>query len=445
MISHLRALTGVLALCASTAACSDWLTDPEAATNPNEPTTADINSVFVGAQTALTIQYTSDLARTACVWVQQCAGTERQYQLLGMYSYGEDSYDANFSQVYTGGGLIDLRRLQALADSSGDAIYGGIARVMEAMQIGLAADVWGDIPYSEAVGEATTPALDPQEEVYAAVQAKLDTAITLLESGEGPGPGPVDLYYGGDADKWARLAHTLKARYHLHTAERVGASAYAAALAEAQQGIQQGEDFLGIADQNPQSNNAWYQFTVIQRAGYVFAGAHLVNLLKARNDPRLEQFFLPNGAGEFVGASPGDQTADFSGFAVENLPDYRQPIVTWAENQLIIAEAAFRTGNTTLAAQAFNAVRQDVGLPTIASPTLNDILEEQYITLFQNPEAWSFYKRTCFPQLTPAPGSANIPGRLLYSAGERNSNPNIPAPGAQPARNWNDPNACTGA
>ena len=445
MKSHLRALTGVLALCAGTAACSDWLTDPEAAANPNEPTSADINTVFVGTQTALTIQYTSDLARTACLWVQQCAGTERQYQALGLYSYGEDAYDANFSQIYTGGGLIDIRRLQALADSSGDAIYGGIGRVMEAMMIGLAADVWGDIPYSEAVGEATTPALDPQEQVYAGVQAKLDTAITLLESGDGPGPGSVDLYYGGDADKWARLAHTLKARYHLHTAEQVGASAYAAALAEAQQGIQKGEDFLGIAGENPQSNNAWYQFTVIQRAGYVFAGAHLVNLLRSRNDPRLEQFFLPNGAGEFVGASPGNQTADFSGFTVENTPGYRQPIVTWAENQLIIAETAFRTGNTTLAAQAFNDVRQEVGLPTVASPTLDQILEEQYIALFQNTEAWSFYKRTCFPQITPAPGSSNVPGRLLYSAGERNSNPNIPAPSAQPARNWNDPNACNGA
>lgn len=442
MRSFLKASIGVLALWATTA-CSDWLTDPEAAANPNQPTSADLARLFVGAQSALTIQYTSDLARTACLWTQQCAGTERQYQQLGLYSYGEDSYNSSFAQVYTGGGLIDLRNMQRLADEANDDTYGGIARVMEAMQIGLAADIWGDIPYSEAVSEEiTAPKLDPQEQVYAGVQAKLDTAITMLTTGTGTGPGTVDLYYGGDKAKWARLAHTIKARYHLHVAERVGTAAYSAALAQAQLGIQKGEDFLGIAGENPQSNNAWYQFTVIQRAGYMFAGAHLVNLLKSRNDPRLQQFFLPNGTGQFLGASPGNQTSDFSGFAVENEPAFRQPIVTWRENQLIIAEAAERLGNQAVSTTAFNAVRSDVGLPAIANPTLTQILEEQYINLFQSVEAWSFYKRTCYPQLTPAPGSTTIPGRLLYAVGERNSNPNIPEPGAQPARNWNDPAAC---
>jgi starch-binding outer membrane protein, SusD/RagB family len=439
---NVKPLAVVLALCATTA-CSDWLTDPAAKANPNQPTTADINRLFVGAQTALTVQYTSDLARTACLWVQQCAGTERQYQQLGLYNYGEDAYDASFAQIYTGGGLIDIRRIQQLADSSNDAVYGGIARVMEAMQIGLAADNWGDIPYSEATGATATPKLDPQEQVYAAVQAKLDTAITKLGSGTGNGPGSIDLFYGGDATLWARLAHTLKARYYLHVAERVGAAAYQNALTQAQQGLQKGDDFLGIAGEEPTAQNNWYQFIVIQRAGYMFAGSYLVDLLQQRSDPRLEEFFMPNGDGEFLGADPGDQTSDFSGFRVSENPSFRQPIVTWQENQLIIAEAAFRAGNTGLATTAVNAVRQDVGLSPLANPTLNQILEEKYIALFQNPEAWNDYKRTCYPQLTPAPGASAIPGRLLYSVGERNSNPNLPAPGEQPARNWNDPAGCS--
>jgi hypothetical protein len=117
--------------------------------------------------------------------------------------------------------------------------------------------------------------------------------------------------------------------------------------------------------------------------------------------------------------------------------------VTWHENQLIIAESAFRTGNTALALTATNAVRQDVGLTPLGSVTLPQILEEKYIVTFQNTEAWMDYKRTCYPQLTPAPGAQAIPGRLLYAVGERNSNPNLPAPGDQPARNWNDPAGCS--
>jgi hypothetical protein len=430
---------------AAATGCSDWLTASEAANNPNQPTDATINQLFVAAQTSLTVQYTSDLARTACVWMQQCAGTERQYQELGLYRYGEDSYDASFSLVYTGGGLIDLRRMQVLADSAGDEIYGGIARVMEAMQVGLAADVWGDIPYSEAISDAEDPKLDPQQDVYAAVQAKLDSAITLLTSANGPGPGSVDLYYAGDAAKWLRLAHTLKARYFMHVAERQGTSAYQSALAEAQLGLADaGDNFLAIAGENPTSHNAWYQFTVIQRAGYMFAGAHLVNLLKQRSDPRLDEFFLPNAQGEFVGADPGQQTSSvFSGFMVETNPAFRQPIVTWQENQLIIAEAALRTGNTSLATQGVNSVRQDAGLTPLSNVTLPQVLEELYIVLFQNPEVWNVWKRTCFPAIQPAPGSTTIPGRLLYAAGERNANPNIPDPGQQPSRNWNDPAGCT--
>jgi len=437
-----RAIAGILA--AGTLACSDWLTTPEAANNPNEPTDATINQLFVASQTSVSLQYSSDLARTACVWMQQCAGTERQYQELGLYRYGEDSYDAPFSLVYTGGGLIDIRHMQALADESGDKIYGGIGRVMEVLQVGLAADIWGDIPYSEAL-TATDPALDPQQEVYAALQGKLDTAITFLTSSEGPGPGSVDLFYGGDGDKWLRLAHTLKARYFMHVAERVGTGAYQSALAQAQLGLHDaGDDFLAIADDNPNSYNPWYQFTVIQRAGYMFAGAFLVDLLKQRNDPRLEDYFLPNGLGEFVGANPGDQTSSvFSGFAVEADPTIRQPIVTWQENQLIIAEAASRAGNASLALTAVNSVRQAAGLAPLGSASLAQIIEEQYIVLFQNPEVWNLWKRSCMPALTPAPGSTAIPGRLLYSAGERNANANIPDPGAQPSRNWNDPTGCT--
>ncbi len=435
-------LAGLLCL-TSAAACSNFLDATDAVNNPNQPTNADIASQFVATETALTLQYTSDLARTACIWIQQCMGTERQYGQLAMYDYGEDAYNAPFSQVYTGGGLIDIKGVEAKAQVANDEVFGGIARVIEVMQIGLAADVWGDIPYSEAVGETPTPKLDTQQEVYAALQLKLDTAITFLESGTGAGPGSLDLYYDGDAAKWAKLAHTLKARYALRLAERNGASAYTLALSEAQDGLQPGDSFLGIAGENPQSNNAWYQFTVIQRAGYMFAGKELVDLLQARSDPRLPEFFKENDAGDFVGAEPGDATSNvFSGFAVEDDPGFRQPLVTWQENALIIAEAAFRTGNTSLASTSVNAVRQDAGLPALGNVTLNDILAEKYIVTFQSPEAWMDYKRTCYPTLTPAPGAQAIPGRILYGVGERQSNPNVPAPSAQPARNWNDPNAC---
>lgn len=432
-------------LTGATASCSNWLSDPDATENPNQPTVANADQLLVATETALNQQYTSDIARTVCVWMQQCAGTDRQYRLLGLYQYGEDAYNGPFSQVYTGGGLLDIRNIEAMADSAKDNVYAGIARVLEAMAVGFAADVWGDIPYSQAVSDTLSPALDPQQEVYNAVQAKLDTAITLL-GGTGTGPGAADLFYGGDKTKWRRLAHTLKARYYLHVAERVGNSAYQSALTQAQQGLQKGDDLRSYQSEDPNEQNSWYQFTVIQRSGYMSPGATLINLLKARNDPRLDQYFDPNAQGQFVGAAPGQQgSAGISSFDPDRVgPAFRQPIVTWAENQLIIAEAAFRLGQTGVASAALNAERADAGLGPAGSVSLNEIMTEKYIALFQNVEVWNDWKRTCLPALVPAQGTTGgIPARLIYAQSERNTNPNIPLPNEQPARNWNDPAGCS--
>jgi starch-binding outer membrane protein, SusD/RagB family len=438
-------LLGILCLGVGTG-CSNWLSDPVATTNPNRPTVSTSDQLLVATETAQTQQYTSDLARTVCVWMQQCAGTDRQYRSLGLYQYGEDAYNGPFGGIYTGGGLIDLRTIEARADSANDRVYGGIARVLEAMTVGIGADIWGDIPYSEAVANTKTPKLDPQQDVYAGIQAKLDTAVTMLTAATGTGPGGADLFYGGDATKWLRLAHTLKARYFLHVAEREGTPAYESALAEAQLGLQKGDDMVSYQSADPNEQNSWYQFIVIQRSGYMSPGANLVNLLKTRNDPRLAEYFAPNSDGQYVGAAPGQQgSASISEFDPDRTgPAFRQPIVTAAENNLIIAESAFQLGQTGLALSALNAERADAGLTPVAGTTLADIMTEKYIALFQNTEVWNDWKRTCLPALTPAQGTTGgIPERLLYAQSERNTNPNVPLPSDQPVRNWNDPNGCS--
>jgi hypothetical protein len=73
------------------------------------------------------------------------------------------------------------------------------------------------------------------------------------------------------------------------------------------------------------------------------------------------------------------------------------------------------------------------------SALLKAILTEKYIAEFQNIEAWNDYKRTCFPNLTPTVAGLIIPARFFYDTSERQTDTNIPVPGAQPTRNANDP------
>jgi hypothetical protein len=244
----------------------------------------------------------------------------------------------------------------------------------------------------------------------------------------------------------------------MHVAEVEGAPRYALALAAAQDGISSTDaDFRTYHSTTANEWNFWHQFVVVQRAGDIGAGRRLVELMKARNDPRLETgnskipgyFEADEDSGEVHGADQDGKGSPVSGLSeARSAKEYRQPLITYMENQLIIAEAAYKTGDEPAARVAVNAARAEAGLPGLGvgvtgQALLDAIYEEKYIAMFQNIEAWNDYKRTCYPALTPATGATAIPSRLLYGSAERNANPNIPKPAEQPVRNWNDPNPCT--
>src|ERR1700694_3485679 len=345
----------------------DFLSGPKLTTDPNkQQETRTPDQYFVPIQANTWFLNERPITRVAAIWHQQMAGVQRQFSSVDIYSQGEADLPGEWSSFYTGGGILDAHKLQNQVSALGDRRYLGISKIYEAWLIGTAADVWGDVPYSEADGTVLTPKLDKQMTVYAAVETLLSSAITDLSAGVGAGPGSADLVYAGSSSKWIDFAHTMKARYFLHQAE-LTPSNYASALAEAQLGIKKGNDYLAFHSTLPAESNLWYQFQVVDRSGYMLAGEALVDTLKNRADPRLPLYYAKNGAGQYVGSKPGqnlDATAsDLSD--VRLAPDFRQPLVTWRENQLIIAEAASKTGDDATALTALNAVKADVGVPPV--------------------------------------------------------------------------------
>ena len=143
-----------------------------------------------------------------------------------------------------------------------------------------------------------------------------------------------------------------------------------------------------------------------------------------------------------TGTTPGDAISPLHG--TRNSDTFRQPILTWEENQLILAETNFRLAGPVAAQPYLNAVRTARGKGIVVA-SLQTIMEEKYIALFQNIEVWNDWKRTCLPTLTPALGRTTIPGRLYYGQTEEQTNPNTPPSSAQnlfTVRNPNDPNPC---
>ena len=451
MRKRFTAIALALGLGIGAGACSDFLTGPKLSDNPNRPTVANNANLLVSALTNLSFQSEGHLARTVCIWMQGCAGTNKQYQALGTYIVGDDDYFVDWQDAYIRGGLLDLRRIERTSLATADSAYAGVAYVIEAFLIGQTADVWGDIPYTQAVDSTiAAPAPDPQQVVYATIQAKLDTAIVFLATATAAPLGE-DVVYAGDLTKWTALANTLKARFYLHTVEPATnkTAVYDSVAKYAALGISAPDssgDYRTFHTGATTSSNLWHQFS-ISWPQYLSAGKFLVDLLNATADPRVSRYFAPNSSNAFVGAAPGQGfSGDLSAQSAALLaPDYLQPLATYVETQLIQAEAAWNLagggapGNA--AAQPFvNKARTAQGLGALAVTGLATIMTEKYIALFENMEVWNDYKRTCLPALAPAAGSSAIPARLVYPLSELNANPSIP--GSGPQRNWNDPNGC---
>ncbi|HEY6092858.1 MAG TPA: SusD/RagB family nutrient-binding outer membrane lipoprotein [Gemmatimonadales bacterium] len=467
--------------------CADFLSGPGLTENPNNPTQATPLQILIAVQSSAATRLEGQIARCAAVFTQQLIGSNnQQLQWCTGYAIGEGDISGAMSGFYTGGGLLGLRQIEAAAQATGDSLMEGIADVWEAYEMGTAASVWGDLPYSEAVTPGIdSPKLDTQQQIYTAVQTKLDNGIAALTVALGTAsgncaPSEGDLIYCATAvsratqvGRWIRAAHTLKARFHLHLVERLGVAEYTAALNEALLGINEAPTTQqqAIHGQAPGDfrffhgsvqdfdANIWAEFLLSRQD--IVAGNVLVSTLKARNDTvRLRNYFDVDAQNAFVGADQNNATVkgtcvgtcapSLVNLSVRRAFTFRQPMITWAENQLILAEARYMTGDSTTGATNVNAVRAAVGLPALAAPTFVDVMTEKYIAMYQNIEVWSDYKRTCIPTLTPHTGATEVLGRLPYGSAERNANANIPLPsafpatttGSSPVRNWDDPNAC---
>src|SRR6266576_2375313 len=478
----------VLALLLCGAGCTEFLSGPGLTENPNNPLEVTALQQLIAMQSNMATRLEGQIARCAGIYTQQLIGSNnQQLAYCTQYAVTESDISGQMSGFYTGGGLLALRNIQAAAQTSGDQFLYGIAKVWEGLAMGTATSVWGDLPYSEAVNpDIAEPVLDSQESIYAAVQARLDEGIAALQTAATGAtgncvPAEGDLIYCATAvaratqiQRWIRAAYTLKARFHLHLVERNGTAEYGLALAAAQNGISEaptGPTPQAIASQamNGQAPgdfrtfhgttqdfdaNVWAEFLSTRQD--IVAGNTLIQILKARNDPRLAAYFDANAKGQFIGsdqnnvAVPKDSAPSVINTGVRRQFAFRQPIVTWAENQLILAEAKYMTGDSAGAVVNVDAVRAAVGMPALGNVSFTDVMTEKYIAMYQNIDVWSDFKRTCVPAVTPFGTATEVLGRLPYGSAERTSNPHIPLPSAYPAgttgsspvRNWNDPNPC---
>ncbi len=393
--------------------------------NPDVALDVPPGLLLSGIEGDLATTQAGDMARFTAMITQQATGSDRQFIALYSYAYTNDSFDPMWKNTYSGH-LHNLALLLDKADKNGYNTYSGIARCLTAYTLMQTSDLFGSIPYSQAFKgtENLQPKYDTQEEVYAISLSMLDAAIANLSATSAGAlkPGSDDIIYGGNAAKWAKFAHTLKARAYLHWGKKDAAN-YGKALTELASGMTSGADDARFVYFGGQPGGApMYQF-IAQRGGYLTPNVTYGNLLTATGDTyRSAKYNLPfeDGHPYFT-------------------PTQAVAVLTATEAKFIKAECLFRTSGSAAALTTFqDAIMQsfsDIGLSTASAtayvatqtvtPALSDIMNQKYLALYCDPEVFSDWRRTGFPVLT-ATGPV-IPRRFLYPTSEVNLNSNTPA------------------
>lgn len=424
--------------------------------SPNSPTQATPSVLLTAAEASVIFFYTGQPARAASIFVQQSAGitdqAKNQYQLYGMT---ENSVANEWNGLYTD----CMETTQSLIEQYGEEnpYYSGMAKVIQAMALGMLTDYWGDVPYSEAMNgldgeEALSPAADNQEDVLNSIQQLCSEAVTELSTSleeNANVPGPDDVIAGGDTESWIIAAHLLKARYANRLSKKDPAGSANTALGYLQNAYDAGlngndANFLGVTGTSATDLNQWRAFQ--QQRGYMRAGANLVDLMESQNDPRLPYYFQQlSGADSYVGSGINEDNSNASGFGDWVLATGQSfPLLTYFEAKFIEAEAALRNNDPATAATAYNegviasvefftgssAPAQfinDYASETESSIDMETIMTQKYIAMFTQPEVWADYRRTGYPSLTPDPrGSINsIPERYPTALDERLYNENM--------------------
>ncbi|WP_281637346.1 SusD/RagB family nutrient-binding outer membrane lipoprotein [Flavobacterium marginilacus] len=414
--------------------------------NPNRPTALTTpTTLLTGAEVGTINNSVGNLTRGFSIFTQHTNGNAFQSAEAGAYILTELDNEGDWGNIYQAG--INANTIVKDYETA-NPYYGGIARIILALNMGYATDAWGDIPFSEAFGGLdgnVSPKYDTQKDVIERIQSYLDIAIADLSkpaSANATIPGVDDIFYGGNTAKWTKLAYAIKARYAMRLTIKEGSAVAAQkALTYLQKSFTTKTDNLVATFDGGNNQSSWFAFNN-QRSGYIGMGKYFIDLLNTTSDPRLPFYATKASNNTYTGAAPESPDADgttsqFGNYIVGG-PDTPLNIFTLSEIKFIEAEAQFRLGNTVAAQTALQAAisaslvdvtgSDNPAFATSASATvtLQNIITQKYIALFTSTEPYNDWRRTGFPVLTPNQISASkkIPVRLITPKSERTLNTN---------------------
>lgn len=386
--------------------------------------------------------YTSDWVQfTACaLWADP-----------GRYYY-EKSRSTIWDNMLTGP-LQDLRVMNKLSAETKNKSLRAVSIIMYAYGFGLITDVFGPVPYAnslQAENGINKPEYDQQEVIYQALLDSLETANSLLDGVSGIDiKSGYDVMFDGDALKWRKFCNGLRLRMLMRISGVRDIKADLQALVSGNNPLPEGnDDNAEFRYPGTTPVNYFPLYDILSEeasdAGYRVSKT-LIDQLQSTGDPRLELYAMPNENGDYEGLENGlaATSGEIDAYSRVNTQYGRKTragvFLTYSEVQFLLAEAAARqfiAGNPEdYYNEAVLANFLNLGLSendyesfilsggAYAGP--DRILIQKWVSLFgRGFEAWTEYRRTGIPDLTPATNAFVdvVPMRFLYPISEEQTN-----------------------
>lgn len=440
--------------------CSDYLDINE---NPNKP--SEVPMSLLMAQTSFRTGDNIQLVGNITSYYVQYLASPNAFGSKDVMDAA--AYDVTWQELYRV--MSDVSDILTMADEQNSPHYKGTAEILMAINLSLATDIWGDLPYSEAfTGEFLKPIYDDDKSLYQVLTSLLNDALVNLNAADSElSPDTDDFIYGGDLSKWKKLANSLKARYLLH-ATNTGDATATDVLAAIDNGILSNADngTIVYSDQGYDVYNPWAKVAIDQESA-ILDGWISEQLADAMNgttygtvDPRLPFMISATDDGEFIGVPNGEGRGTNVAISGERSVISRDTyyaantspilIITAAETRFIEAEAALAAGDKARAYDAYLAgIEQHMRMVGVGTAdmnayindatvsvgednlTLDLIMKEKYVALFLSPETWNDarrfdykYKDMTLPANLNPDLNGNYIRRLMYPDSETSRNVN---------------------
>lgn len=476
-------------------------------TDPNKPSASifDANLMLPRITNSSRVAGYSQGLLFQSMWTQILASTSTGG--ANYYSNG-DKYVASSSTVSYIQGIwgyygaaAQAKQMEDLATENGLVNLAAIGKIMQITNIALISDTYGDVPYAEAlqaVDGITAPVYQGQQAAYTQMLGDLETSLLALDNGAASPTN--DVVYDGDIDKWRKYGYSIMLKMAMRVSEVDAALAQSYITKAVAGGVftSAADDATLPGDQaNGFSNGNANALNVVDDVYEVRWSKTFIDYLASTDDPRLGviaeippagisenknplsigdsdpliQIGLPNGFDLRGGATDITTHPDYPGASgagddIAPIGNYSRPtgfyrnrdvpwfIITYAETQFLLAEAAVRglgapgtaadyySNGLIAAMESMNKLGGtpiDTGAAYAAANPLDtssteasvQMISEQYwatVGSFGNyVEAWSNWRRTDYPVLQDVNYTGNfsggtIPVRQPYPAGEANTN-----------------------